>query len=108
MYPVGSQVVEFPVRVSVALLERVIRTHTHLEWNNVRLLIRKVIGLAREMNRLPIHREYMTGNVVASSHLSELIRIGFGDCAELGMAVRSRPGYSRHREVVDHPAFIPA
>ena len=51
VYPVAPQIVEVPVGMRVALLERVVRAHALLDGNDVRLLSGEVIGFAG--NRSP-------------------------------------------------------
>src|SRR5204862_8004330 len=72
-------VVEFPIRVTVALLKRVPGAHAQLNWDQVGLLIRELIASAGSMRRQAIRGEDMAGNVVPFSHRFELVGIGLQD-----------------------------
>src|SRR6202035_567434 len=75
MDPVGSEIIEFPVRMHVALLHGVIRTHALVDGHNIRLLVGEVIRFAGEVRRLTVCGEEMPRDIAVVSHLFELFGI---------------------------------
>src|SRR5258708_24327244 len=57
VYPVGPEIVELPIRVYVALLHGVVRTHALIERHDICLSVREVVGLARKVHRVSVRRK---------------------------------------------------
>src|SRR5262249_37741198 len=87
--PVGL-VIELPVSVPIALLQRVPGAHTQLNWNDIGLRIRKVVGWAGKVRRVAICSEDVARYVVTGAHGEKRVGIGLQDCAELCMTVAAR------------------
>src|SRR2546425_12425710 len=102
-------VVELPVGVAVALLQRVPRAHAQLNRNNVGLNVREVVGCTGEVRGIAVSGESVARDVVAAAYGLELGGIRLQDGAELGMAVGPwRVVDGSHGHVMDHPPLIPA
>ena len=108
MDPVG-RVVEFPIRMAVALLERIPGAHAQLNRNDIRLFVRKAIICTGEMRGVAIRRKDVAGKIVALSHRFEFVRILLKDCAKPRMAVvAGRVIDGSDGQIMDHPTFIPS
>src|SRR4029077_13741952 len=83
VYPIGTQIVELPVGVCVALLQRVVGAHTFLDRHNIRLDIREMIGLTGKVSGIAVGGEDRTRDVVVVSHLQELLGVLRRDHSEL-------------------------
>src|ERR1700730_5124760 len=108
MYPVCSQIIEFPVGVGVALLQGIVGAHAFIDRYDISLFIWEMIGLAWEVCRPPVGGENRARDVVVVAHRQELFGILCGEHSELSVGVAAWRGYGRHREIVNHPTFVPA
>ena len=107
MDPVGG-VVELPVGVAVALLQRIPGPHAQLNGDDVGLGVREVIARAREVHGLAIRGEDVASHVVAGAHGRQRVGIGLQKRAELCVAVGAWSIIDGgDRQVVDHPSLVP-
>ena len=106
--PVGPQIVELPIGVGIALLHRVVGPHAHMNRDDIGLSVGEAVGRAGEMRGPAVAGEDMSRHVVAGPHLLQNLGIALGNRSELRVAVRARSGDGWHRDVMDHPALIPA
>ena len=108
MDPVGG-VVELPVGVPVALLQRVPRAHAELNRDDVGLAVREAVVRAGEVLRIAIGGEDVAGDVVVGAHAAQRIGIGLEYGPELCVTVRAWRVVDRgDGQIVDHPPLVPA
>src|SRR5436309_9729220 len=110
MYPV-RRVIELPIGMPVALLQRVPGAHAQLKRNHVRLTrgVRKMVRRSGEPHCIAVASEDCADDVVVVTHGLYGGRVGGGNHAEVRAASGER---LRVRwcdaQVVDHPALVPA
>ena len=99
-------VVELPVGMAIALLQRVPRSHADLNGNDVRLLVGKMVVWTWPVGSIAVHGKESAGNFVATF---QFVGVRLQNRTELCVAVRARRVVDwRHLQVMDHPALIPA
>ena len=70
-YPIGVRV-EFPIRVRVTLLKRVVSAHAEEDRDHVGLRRRELIGGRWQVRRIAILREDMTGHGIIAARVSHV------------------------------------
>jgi hypothetical protein len=94
--------IELPIRMSVALLKGVISPDADREADCIALNVGELVVRTRKAHLVAVHREDISRHVIARTHYCQDVRVCLCHGAE--RAVRD----GRHRQVADHPAFVPS
>src|SRR5260370_16997327 len=95
------------MRVRVRLVQGVVSPHALMNGDDVRLLVREVVGRVREARGLAIESEQVSRHVVAGAHSLQYLGVAFRDRSELRVAVLARSGDRSDRDAAYHPPLAP-